>query len=413
MARKRPPTNIIPVFFDYFCNMKRLSVLLLLAVLGMPRVAAYNDHRGHNLDSLERVVARWTPDMVDKAGDDEMISLNNAYRNLMLGYQQLNREKFLYYARKALSVSRPRGWRFADADALRYIGQYFYSREQWDSAGFYFNAALAAIDDMDAGATSPTAPNGYSESEIDDTRSALYGAMGNMYNMMGDIPQAMEYYEKAGELFEKYGWNESNAILHYNMGETWLDEEDFTRAKSEYDKSLSFAQASGDTLMIVEAWKGLGRLYTEQSRPRKALYYLRKADAYYATHAREEAGFRAENLENIKRMLSLQKRQLGLAVGVLVALGLVVAGILFAIRKKRRQETVPVPVAVAAEAPELTEREREILDLISKGYTTAQIADGLSLSPETIRWYRKKLLEKFDVANTPELIARAKESALI
>ena len=79
--------------------------------------------------------------------------------------------------------------------------------------------------------------------------------MGNMYNMMGDIPQAMEYYEKAGEIFEKYGWNESNAILHYNMGETWLDEEDFHRAKAEYDKSLSFAQASGDTLMIVEAWK--------------------------------------------------------------------------------------------------------------------------------------------------------------
>lgn len=413
MARNEPLHNINPVFFRYFCNVKRLFILLLLAALGLSRAGAYNDHRGHNLDSLERAVARWTPDMVDKAGDEEMISLNNAYRDLMLGYQQLNREKYLYYARKALSVSRPRGWRFADADALRYIGQYFYSREQWDSAGFYFNAALAAIDDMEAGATSPTAPNGYSESEIDDTRSALYGAMGNMYNMMGDIPQAMEYYEKAGELFEKHGWSESNAILHYNMGETWVDEEDFTRAKAEYDKSLSFAQASGDTLMIVEAWKGLGRLYTEQRRPRKALYYLRKADAYYAAHAREEAGFRAENLENIKRMLSLQKRQLGLAVGVLVGLVLVVAGILFALRKKRRQETVPVPVAVAADAPDLSEREMEILDLMAKGYTTAQIADGLSLSPETIRWYRKKLLEKFDVANTPELIARAKESALI
>ena len=120
--------------------MRRAAIILLLTVLTCAQVFAYNDHRGHNLDSLERVVAKWTPDAIDKGSDEEMISLNNAYRNLMLGYQKLNQEKFLFYARKALSVSKPRGWRFADADAYRYIGQYFYFREQWDSAGVYFNA---------------------------------------------------------------------------------------------------------------------------------------------------------------------------------------------------------------------------------------------------------------------------------
>ncbi|MBR5925176.1 MAG: hypothetical protein IKZ60_06900, partial [Bacteroidales bacterium] len=148
--------------------MNKRILILLLATLTILPATAYNDHRGHNLDSLERVVAKWTPDAIDKGSDEEMIPLNNAYRNLMLGYQQLNQEKFLFYARKALSVSRPRRWRFADADAYRYIGQYFYFREQWDSAGFYFNAALSAINDMEAGATSPTAPDGYSQSAIDD-----------------------------------------------------------------------------------------------------------------------------------------------------------------------------------------------------------------------------------------------------
>ena len=396
--------------------MKRTVFIVLMTVWSCVQVFAYNDHRGHNLDSLERVVARWTPDAIDKAGDEEMIPLNNAYRNLMLGYQRLNQEKFLFYARKALSVSRPRGWRYADADAFRYIGQYFYFREQWDSAGFYFNAALSAIDDMEAGATSPTAPDGYSESEIDDTRSALYGAMGNMYNMMGDIPKAMEYYEKAGEIFEKHGWNESNAILHYNMGETWLDEEDFSRAKTEYDKSLSFAEASGDTLMIVDAWKGLGRLYTDQGRPRKALYYLRKADAYYATHAKEEAGFRAENLENIKRMLSLRQKRLGMLAGILTGLVLVAVG--FLLRRRKVHETDSsaesnAKDAISMDAPSLSNREKEILDLLTKGYTTPQIAEGLGLSPETVKWYRKKLLVKFDVANTAELVTMAKESGII
>ena len=50
-----------------------------------------------------------------------------------------------------------------------------------------------------------------------------------------------------------------------------------------------------------------------------------------------------------------------------------------------------------------------ILDLVAKGYTTQQIADALHLSYETIRWYRKKLLVKFNVSNTAELIAIAKE----
>ena len=416
MSPQRAAKHPFPAVFIYFCTMKRLLLLLLLMAWGAPWTTAYNDHRGHNLDSLERAVARWTPDAVDNASVEELIQLNRAYRDLMLGYQQLNQEKFIFYARKALQISQKQGWNLANADAQRYIGQYFYSHEQYDSALVYFNRSLASIDRMAAGATSPTSPDGYSESDIDDNRSALYGAIGNLYNMMGNIPQAMEYYEKAGEIFEKYGWNESNAILHYNMGETWLDEEDFHRAKAEYDKSLSFAQASGDTLMIVEAWKGLGRLYTEQGRTRKALHYLRKADAYYAAHAKEEAGFRAENLENIKRMLSLRQKRMGRLAGILTGLVLVAAAFLLRRRKGHKAAAPAAPEAMevlSKDAPALSKREKEILDLLSKGYTTPQIAEGLGLSPETVKWYRKKLLVKFDVSNTAELVTMAKESGII
>ena len=65
--------------------------------------------------------------------------------------------------------------------------------------------------------------------------------------------------------------------------------------------------------------------------------------------------------------------------------------------------------APAPDAPALSEREKEILDLLAKGYTTPLIAEALGLSPETIKWYRKKLLVKYDVANTAELVNRARE----
>lgn len=408
--------------------MRRLVTTLLLCVLATAWAAGYNDHRGHNLDSLERVVARWTPDAVDRASDEQLVKLNRAYRDLMLGYSVINGDKCIFYARKALSVSHPRKWYAADSDAYRYIGQVFYGREQYDSAMVYYMASLATTDAMAAGATSPTDTAGYSQRMIDDYYSALYGSIGNLYNMMDSIPKAMEYYEKAGAIFEKYGWNESNSILHYNMGETWLDEGDFKLAASEYEKAMEFAQAAGDSLLIVEAWKGFGRLYMEQGKPWKSLPLLRKADAYYAAHPDFSPNFRTENLDFMKEVLSRQKLQLGRLAGALVALLLVAVGCVLARRRKKAGADAAAEDAAgtsgaaadpgaagaaAADAPELTGREKEILDLLAKGYTAAEIADALHLSTETIKWYRKKLLVKFDVSNTPELIARAKEAGVI
>jgi DNA-binding CsgD family transcriptional regulator len=397
--------------------MKPLLPFLLAFVLATLPSLAYNDHRGHNLDSLERAVAVWTPDAVDKASEQELVQLNRAYRDLMMGYQVLNQEKFQFYARKALQISRRQGWNSANADALRHLGEYFYAHDQYDSALVCFNGALRCTDLMEAGSTSPTHPDGYTEREIDDTRSALYGAIGNLYNMMDSIPRAMDYYEKAGRIFEKYGWNESNSILHYNMGETWVDEKDFRKAGKEYDKALEYAQASGDSLMIVNVWKGYGRLYAEQGRNRKSLKFLRKADAYYAAHPDYSPGFRTENLDYMKEVLSRQKRQLGRLAGGLTGAILVALGFFF----RKRKKAAPAQAGSATETPpgidweslDLSEREKEILDLLSKGYTTPQMAQAQNLSPETIKWYRKKLLVKFDVANSAELVNKAKEMGLI
>ena len=399
-------------------------LLLCLAALAVLPAAGYVDHRGHNLDSLERAVARWTPDAVDQASVEELIELNRAYRDLMLGYNVLNGEKSSFYARKALAISRAQGWAAADADANRYIGLYFYGRDQYDSAMVYFRAALAATERMAAGAVSPTAPEGYTEQEIDNAFSSLYGTIGNLYNVMDSIPQAMSYYAKAGEIFERHGWNESNSILYYNIGETWMDEGDLKQAARAYDRALGYAEASGDSLMMVNVYKGLGRLFMEQNKPRKSLTYLRKADAYYAAHPDDSPGFRTENLDFMKEVLSQQKLLLGRLTGFLTGLALVAVGFALA-RRRRRDRAVQAETATEADpevqqatetpadALRISPREREILELLAKGYTTKQMGECLQLSPETVKWYRKKLLAKFDAANVAELISTAKERGLV
>ena len=391
-----------------------IGLTITVSALMSAVAGAYNDHRGHNLDSLERVVAKWTPDAIDRASTGELIDLNNACRDLMLGYNPINGEKSVFYARKALSISRPRGWMASNSDAYRYIGMQFYGHEEYDSAMVYYKAALTCVDSMANGAVSPTDTVGYPQHVIDDHYSALYGSIGNLYNMMDSIPQAMHYYEKASELFDKNGWNESNSILWYNIGETWIDEGDMRKAKAAYDKAMEYAEASGDSLMIVDVWKGYGRLYMEEGKTWKSLPYLRKADAYYAAHPNHAPNFRTENLDYMQTVLSRQKLQLGRLAGALTGLILVAIGVFVARRRKKNvSKEKPTARPVSAAAPELTERELEILDLLSKGYTAPQIAEALSLSTETIRWYRKKLIEKFDVSNTASLISAAKECGLI
>lgn len=65
------------------------------------------------------------------------------------------------------------------------------------------------------------------------------------------------------------------------------------------------------------------------------------------------------------------------------------------------------------EAPLLTRRETEVLQLIAKGLTNAEMASHLFISPNTIDTHRKHLLEKFNVRNTATLIKRAVEMGLV
>ena len=407
--------------------MKRhIFIVSVLLLTGVQNAASYNDHRGHNLDSLERVVAVWTPDKQANATTQQLIDLNRAYRNLMLGYSPINSAKCIFYARKALEISEARHWEMANQDAYRYIGLQFYGKEEYDSALFYYNKAVETIERMENGAASATNPDGYEEKEVDDAKSALYGTLGNIYNMMDDIPKAMEYYEKAGAIFEKHGWNESNSILYYNIGETWVDAGEPKRAKPAYEKSLRYALASGDSLMIANAYKGFGNLYSYQGKTTKALKYLQKADEYYIHHAKEEREFRLETMDYMSQVLKEQKKHLTTVIIAMAIILLLASASTIAIRrlkKARRQQAETEEVMDEtleeirgrqnASAPILNDREQNILRLIASGCTNPQIAEEIFLSPETIKWYRKKLLIKFDAANSAELISKAKEAGLV
>ena len=61
----------------------------------------------------------------------------------------------------------------------------------------------------------------------------------------------------------------------------------------------------------------------------------------------------------------------------------------------------------------ISNRERDIVQLLAKGLTNNQIADKLSISRHTVRTHRKNMLAKCNVNNTTELVVRCVKEGII
>lgn len=104
----------------------------------------------------------------------------------------------------------------------------------------------------------------YTERDIDDNLSQIYGALGNLYNLQDKALLAIEYYQKALPIFEKYDWKESQTILHHNVAELWLTMGNNEKAEQEYLRAIETGTASGDSLMMALPRKGLSKIYLDK-----------------------------------------------------------------------------------------------------------------------------------------------------
>ena len=403
--------------------------LLAAAVVSIPSWAddsRYIDHRGHNLDSLEIAVAGWTADRIAKAGDEEILHLVYDWHGLMLGYQNINLELSLYYGKKVFNTSARKDWKAMTWASAKVIGQYFWAKEQYDSATFYYNEALHAIETMEVGTVDVERPNGTTQFDIDNGLSAMYGTIGNLYSMQDSVDLAMQYYAKAEEIFKRYGWINAMSNTHYNMAETWLAADEVQKARADYNIGLSYAREADDSLLMANNLAGLGRLELDQGHLRKAIRLLDEANRYYSAHNDLEWAALLENIDYTNQILRLQKRQAksGMTVSI-IAIILLIASILTVshmrrLRHQKAQTDAVLDEAIQDLAPaakhddiKLSDRELQILKLVAEGLSVKDIADKVCLSPETVKWYRKKLLAKFDETSFIVLVSEAKKMGLL
>jgi DNA-binding NarL/FixJ family response regulator len=68
--------------------------------------------------------------------------------------------------------------------------------------------------------------------------------------------------------------------------------------------------------------------------------------------------------------------------------------------------------ASAVPFPDLTAREREILHLVARGHSNAQIAAQLVLSTKTVRNHVSNVFTKIQVVDRAQAIVKAREAGI-
>jgi signal transduction histidine kinase len=258
--------------FAVSMNTRRLFITTLLVGICLSAMA-YNDHRNAKVDSLEAALKSANP----PKGDD----LLRAYDNLMRGWMPYDTQKASEYGRKALALSYERNGLNVRQNILRLFAQMHYAREEHDEAIRLFQWALAVVDTMEQSGR-------YKQMDIDDARSCTYGAIGNDYNIQDKHHLAIHYYQLALPIFEKYNWTESQTILYHNIGELYLTMGNLQEAERNYLMAVKKSEASGDSLMMAIARKGLFKVYTRQDDYKQAKATAEKCYAYYHPHRTEE-----------------------------------------------------------------------------------------------------------------------------
>lgn len=401
-----------------FAGMKRV---LLLTLMLLPVAAwGYRDHRGRDLDSLERTISHWTPDALKAAPREQQNAYCQTCYDIAYGYLQVDSPRTIYYAQRAIEIAEVTGDSKSIYRNSILIGQVYWAKEQLDSASVYYNKASEALADMEAGWNNPD------KHDLEAMQSRLWGTLGNFYAVQDSLDQFSYYYAKAGEVFEKWEWWEDCSTLHRNIGEVYTDAGDLNKAKPEYEVGLKFAKQSGDSLIIAHALYGLGRWYQESGKTTKALEYLSMADEYFGEHQNEEPQARANTLAVMNaahKELYRNARLLAIGACILLVLAAISGIVLVRLKKTRKElsamaevldETIEElrPEHEASSSIHLAKREKEVARLIMEGKTTKEIAYEMGVNEQTVFWYRKRLYAKLNVHSAVQFASEMQRMGL-
>lgn len=228
---------------------------------------------------------------------------------------------------------------------------------------------------------------------------------------MGNYAESRQYGEESLSISQDIGLHWCIALAHrsiafamYRLGE---HEEATQHLCLALRASLDFQIIA----FITQAMTGFVELKLNEGRIVEAVELLGVIHQHPANWFHEET---SEYLKRAEKLLPPEPFQSAFARGWLLDLDTAAKALLDEYDGSVSIEIAPAVRRVVQSLSEpLTERELEILRLVSDGLSNREIADELVLAVSTVKWYTNQMYGKLGVNSRTQALARARELQLI
>ncbi len=229
--------------------------------------------------------------------------------------------------------------------------------------------------------------------------AASFWLSGQVALGQGDLITARSLAEKSVVLYKEMGYRHGTAESLSALGKVLAAEGDYAAAQALYEESLAFSRALGEKWIIAACLVGLGEVVAAQQKLARAAQLWGAAEAL-----REAIGVPIPPVElaDYERSLSAARVHLGerASAAAWVQGRAMTPEQALEARGQKSTPSSTTTVAPPQTYPDgLTPREVEVLRLVAKGFTDAQVAEALVLSPRTVHAHISSIYSKLGVTS--------------
>ncbi len=122
-------------------------------------------------------------------------------------------------------------------------------------------------------------------------RSAVYRKIADAFRNVRDEEIAINYYNKALEIEEKFGQKKNVSAVYEEIGATYYNSGDFQNSLTSYEKSLTLKEQSGDKAGASKVLSDIANVYETTYDYRNAIDYYQKS-AKIKDSIKDESGLK-------------------------------------------------------------------------------------------------------------------------
>ncbi|HEX2910468.1 MAG TPA: tetratricopeptide repeat protein [Chloroflexia bacterium] len=242
--------------------------------------------------------------------------------------------------------------------------------------------------------------------------------LGNSARVFGDYGKAQDLLSQSLAIFGRLQNQEGIGVVYRNLGHLAYRQGHYNQSREWFEKSLALAQKLKHQGWTAQNLEGLAGVSARQGRAELAARLWGAAQSLSNTLGTfSENQMRQEYrrvVEAIEQILGKKQYEANLEQGQAADLEELISTLKTANRESDRTRPVPEETATPQDNYSgLSERELEVLRLVARGLTNAEVAERLTLAPRTVNAHLTSIYAKLEVNSRTAAARVAHEKQLI